>query len=96
MTTKVNLPNGEQGVIGSPAHRLLQRMATSANGYVVRGRGASDKQLLSLSKDGRVKLHVSFEGPRRIIEGAYLTPAGANYVRMLGEAEARAELIANA
>jgi hypothetical protein len=47
MTTKVNLPNGEQGVIGSPAHRLLQRMASTVTGYAVRGKGATDTQLLA-------------------------------------------------
>jgi hypothetical protein len=95
MTTKVNLPNGQQGVIGSPAHRLLQKMAATVTGYAVRGRGASTTQLSSLAKAGHVKLHVTREGMRQIIEGAYLTPAGKRYVEMLDAAEAHAELLAS-
>lgn len=96
MANKVNLPNGEQGVIGSPAHRLLQRMAATVTGYVARGKGASDTQLRSLAKDRRVTLHISMDGARKVIEGAYLTPHGERYVEMLNAAEAHAELIANA
>jgi hypothetical protein len=93
MTTKVNLPNGEQGIIGSPAHRLLQRMAATVTGYTVRGKGATDTQLLALSKRGHVKLHYSYDGARKVIEGAYLTPAGERYVEMLDAAEVHAARI---
>jgi hypothetical protein len=93
MTTKVNLPNGEQGVIGSPAHRLLQRMASTVTGYAVRGKGATDTQLRSLANAGRVKLHYSYDGARKVIEGAYLTPAGERYAEMLDAAEERAARI---
>lgn len=92
---KVNLPNGEQGVIGSPSHRLLQRMARSVHGYVARGRGASDTQLRALARDNRVHLVHDREGARLIIAGAYLTPRGEKYVEMLDAAEARADMLAN-
>jgi hypothetical protein len=91
MTQRVNLPNGQQGIIGSPAHRLLQRMAATVTGYAQRGRGASDTQLRSLAKAGHVKLHISMEGMRQVIEGAYLTPAGERYVEMLDRAESEAK-----
>jgi hypothetical protein len=94
MTKTVLLPNGEKGIIGSPAHRLLQRLAADPLGYVVRGAGATDTQLLSLAKDYRVKLHKSREGMRVVIEGAYLTPAGRTYVEMLDAAEARELMLA--
>jgi hypothetical protein len=90
MTQRVKLPNGQQGTIGSPAHRLLQRMVR-AGGFIARGDGASITQLLSLSKAGHVKLHHSYEGARPIIEGAFLTPAGARYVEMLDAAEREAQ-----
>lgn len=96
MTQRVNLPNGQQGIIGSPAHRLLQRMAATVTGYAPRGRGATTTQLSSLAKDGHVVLHTSTEGRRVIIEGAYLTPAGERYVEMLDAAEAHALELANA
>lgn len=96
MTQRVNLPNGQTGIIGSPAHKLLQRMAATVHGYAVRGRGASDTQLRSLANAGHVRLHYSYEGARKIIEGAYLTPSGERYVEMLDAAAAHAELIANA
>lgn len=91
MTTKVKLPNGQQGIIGSPAHRLLQRMAATVTGYAQRGEGATFSQLRSLSKAGHVKLHISMEGMRQVIEGAYLTPAGERYVEMLDRAEAEVQ-----
>lgn len=87
MTQRVNLPNGQRGTIGSPAHRLLQRMAASVTGYAQRGRGASDTQLRALARDGHVRLHFSYEGQRAIIEGAYLTPHGEKYVELLDAAE---------
>lgn len=93
MTQRVNLPNGQQGIIGSPAHRLLQRMAATVTGYAQRGKGATDTQLRSLAKAGHVALHVSMEGRRQVIEGAYLTPAGERYVEMLDAAEREAQRI---
>jgi hypothetical protein len=93
MTQRVILPNGQAGIIGSPAHKLLDRMASTVTGYAVRGRGASDTQLRSLAKAGHVHLHFSYEGARPIIEGAYLTPAGERYVEMLNRAAADAERI---
>lgn len=96
MTQRVILPNGQTGIIGSPAHKLLQRMAATVTGYAVRGRGASDTQLRSLANAGHVTLHVSMDGARKVIEGAYLTPAGERYVEMLDAAAKHAELIANA
>jgi hypothetical protein len=93
MTQRVTLPNGQTGIIGSPAHKLLQRMAATVTGYAVRGKGASDTQLLALAKRGHVTLHTSLEGRRVIIEGAYLTPHGERYVEMLDAAERHAELM---
>ena len=93
---KVNLPNGEQGVIGSPAHRLLRRMARSVHGYVQRGAGASDTQLRALARDNRVSLHHERDGARLVIVGAYLTPRGEKYCEMLDAAEARQGILADA
>lgn len=95
-TTITALPNGQKGVIGSPAHRLLQRMAATVTGYAVRGRGASDTQLRSLAKAGHATLHFEREGARLVIAGAYLTPSGERYVEMLDRAEADAERLAAA
>lgn len=93
MTEKVKLPNGETGVIGGPAHRLLQRMARSVHGYVQRGAGASDTQLRSLARDNRVHLHHERDGARLVIVGAYLTPRGEKYCEMLDKAEAERDRI---
>jgi hypothetical protein len=70
-------------------------MAATVTGYAPRGRGASATQLLSLAKRNHVTLHFSMEGARRVIEGAYLTPAGERHVEMLDAAAAHAELIAS-
>ncbi|MET0426647.1 MAG: hypothetical protein ABW046_22460 [Actinoplanes sp.] len=93
MTQRVNLPNGQQGIIGSPAHRLLQHMAATVTGYAACGTGGicTTTQLRSLAKANHVKLHHAYEGARAIVVGAYLTPAGERYVEMLNEAEAAAE-----
>lgn len=93
MTQRVNLPNGQQGVIGSPAHRLLQRMAATVTGYAACGPGgdASVTQLRSLAKDNHVRLHFAYEGARKVFAGAYLTPAGERYVEMLDAAEREAQ-----
>jgi hypothetical protein len=98
MTQRVNLPNGQQGIIGSPAHRLLQRMAATVTGYAACGPGgdASVTQLRSLARDNHVRLHYTYEGARQMFAGAYLTPSGERYVEMLDAAEARALALANA
>lgn len=95
-TTITYLPNGEKGVIGSPAHRLLQRMAADVTGWVSRGKGATDTQLRALARDNHVTLVHDHEGRRLIIRGAYLTPRGERYVELLDAAEARAGELANA
>lgn len=95
MTQRVILPNGQTGIIGSPAHKLLQRMAATVTGYVVRGRGASDSSLRSLANAGHVRLHYGYDGARKVIEGAHLTPSGEKYCEMLDAAAAHAELIAS-
>ena len=94
-TTITALPNGQKGVIGSPAHRLLQRMAATVTGYAPRGRGATDTQLRSLARAGHAHLHFEYEGARPVVAGAYLTPAGECYVEMLDRAEANAKRIAS-
>lgn len=96
-TTITHLPNGEKGIIGSPAHRLLQKMAATVTGYASCGKGgdASVTQLRSLARDNRVRLHHAREGARLVIVGAYLTPNGEKYCEMLTAAEKRAELIAS-
>lgn len=95
-TETVGLPNGQKGKIGSPAHRLLQRMAGTVHGYASCGVGGdvSVKQLLSLAKQHHVRLQYAHEGARAIIVGAYLTPAGERYVEMLDHAEVDAARIA--
>lgn len=94
-TTITALPNGQKGVIGSPAHRLLQRMAATVTGYVQRGKGASDTQLRSLARDNHVRLHHERDGARLVIVGAYLTPSGEKYCEALDAAAARVELLAS-
>jgi hypothetical protein len=91
MTTKVNLPNGQQGVIGSPAHRVLQRMARMSSGYWPTGRGFSVTQAASLAKGCHVNLHHEYEGRRQIIVGATITASGLRYVEMLDAAEREAQ-----
>lgn len=88
MTQMTILPNGQKGIIGSPAHRVLQRMARTVTGYLPTGRGFSVTQAASLAKDYHVKLHHEYEGRRQIIVGAHLTPAGERYCEMLDRAEA--------
>lgn len=93
-----HLPNGEKGIIGSPAHRLLQRMASSVHGYAACGPGgdASVLQLRALARNNHARLDCAYEGRRQIIVGAYLTTRGEKYVEMLDAAEARELAIANA
>ena len=97
-TTITHLPNGEKGIIGSPAHRLLQHMASTVTGYAACGAGGicSVTQLRSLARNNWVALHHAYECPRAIVVGAYLTPRGERYCEMLDAAEARAQLVATA
>lgn len=92
------LPNGEKGIIGSPAHRLLQHMASTITGYAACGAGGicSSTQLRALARDNYARLDYAYEGARAIVVGAYLTPHGERYCEMLDAAEARQEMLANA
>lgn len=92
------LPNGEKGIIGSPAHRLLQHMAATVTGYAACGTGGvcSVMQLRSLARNNWVTLDHAYEGPRAIVVGAYLTPRGERYCEMLTAAEVHELVLANA
>lgn len=87
MATMTNLPNGEKGVLASPLHLLLLRAANNG-GFVARGAGASDTQLLSAARAPRwyLKLQVEMDGRREVITGATLTPAGRRHLDALNAA----------
>jgi hypothetical protein len=92
MTTTTILPNGDKGVIGSPAHRLLARMANTVTGYTPAGVGATVTQLRSLERKGYAKCLRT--GPvGATVQGAHLTPRGESYVEMLNRAEAHEKML---
>lgn len=83
------LAAGDKGVLGSPEHRLLQRMldATGAAFYPA-GRGASATQLRALERKGYAVL--VREGQTTVI-GAHLTARGERHLERLNAAQAHAE-----
>jgi hypothetical protein len=85
--TQTILSNGDKGVIGSPEHRLLRRLAASPTGYLAAGEGCTVTQLRALERKGFAALvrggHLGV-----VVHGGHLTAKGERHLEALDAAAA--------